>query len=46
MGKDKPRINIVVIGHTGSAKSTTIGPLIYKCGGLDKRTIEKFEGGC
>jgi elongation factor 1-alpha len=26
-----------------SGKSTTTGHLIYKCGGIDKRTIEKFE---
>jgi hypothetical protein len=25
------------------SKSTTTGHLIYKCGGIDKRTIEKFE---
>src|ERR1700722_6522192 len=24
-------------------KSTTTGHLIYKCGGIDKRTIEKYE---
>ena len=24
-------------------QSTTTGHLIYKCGGIDKRTIEKFE---
>jgi len=41
--KDKPHINIVVIGHVDSGKSTTTGHLIYKCGGIDKRTIEKFE---
>jgi len=28
----------VIIG-----KSTTIGHLIYKCGGIDQKTIEKFE---
>uniref|UniRef100_A0A8P0TLZ7 Elongation factor 1-alpha n=2 Tax=Canis lupus familiaris TaxID=9615 RepID=A0A8P0TLZ7_CANLF len=39
MGKEK----IVVIGHLDSGKSTTTGHLIYKCGGIDKRTIEKFE---
>jgi len=33
----------VVIGHVDSGKSTTTGHLIYKCGGIDKRTIEKFE---
>jgi len=42
-GKEKIHINIVVIGHVDSGKSTTTGHLIYKCGGIDKRTIEKFE---
>jgi len=43
MPKDKVHINIVVIGHVDSGKSTSTGHLIYKCGGIDKRTIEKFE---
>jgi len=43
MGKEKFHINIVVIGHVDSGKSTTTGHLIYKCGGIDKRTIDKFE---
>ena len=43
MGKEKFHINIVVIGHVDSGKSTTTGHLIYKCGGIDKRVIEKFE---
>jgi len=51
MGKEKEKgkeegkenINIVVIGHVDSGKSTTTGHLIYKCGGIDKLTIEKFE---
>jgi GTPase SAR1 family protein len=43
MGKEKTHINLVVIGHVDSGKSTTTGHLIYKCGGIDKRTIEKFE---
>jgi elongation factor 1-alpha len=43
MGKEKTHINVVVIGHVDSGKSTTTGHLIYKCGGIDKRTIEKFE---
>ena len=43
MGSEKPHINIVVIGHVDSGKSTTTGHLIYKSGGIDKRTIEKFE---
>ena len=40
---EKPHVNIVVIGHVDSGKSTTTGHLIYKCGGIDKRSIEKFE---
>ena len=43
MGKEKFHVNIVVIGHVDSGKSTTTGHLIYQCGGIDKRTIEKFE---
>ena len=43
MPKEKVHINIVVIGHVDAGKSTTTGHLIYKCGGIDKRTIEKFE---
>jgi elongation factor 1-alpha len=43
MGKEKLHVNLVVIGHVDSGKSTTTGHLIYKCGGIDKRTIEKFE---
>ena len=39
----KVHINIVVIGHVDSGKSTSTGHMIYKCGGIDKRTIEKFE---
>uniref|UniRef100_A0A9I9DZ68 Tr-type G domain-containing protein n=1 Tax=Cucumis melo TaxID=3656 RepID=A0A9I9DZ68_CUCME len=43
MGKEKTHINIVVIGHVDSGKSTTTGHLIYKLGGIDKRVIERFE---
>ncbi|RLN49791.1 hypothetical protein BBJ29_004305, partial [Phytophthora kernoviae] len=42
MGKEKTHISLVVIGHVDAGKSTTTGHLIYKCGGIDKRTIEKF----
>ena len=41
--KDKLNISIVVIGHVDAGKSTSTGHLIYKCGGIDKRAIEKFE---
>ncbi|CAH8487105.1 unnamed protein product [Schistosoma rodhaini] len=43
MPSDKEHINIVVIGHVDSGKSTTTGHLIFKCGGIDKRAIEKYE---
>jgi elongation factor 1-alpha len=43
MGKEKGHINLVVIGHVDAGKSTTTGHLIYKCGGIDKRIIEKLE---
>ncbi|KAF6339760.1 hypothetical protein mRhiFer1_008037 [Rhinolophus ferrumequinum] len=43
MGEEKTHVNIIVIGHVDSSKSTIPGHLIYKCGGIDKRTIEKFE---
>jgi elongation factor 1-alpha len=43
MPKEKTHVNLVVIGHVDAGKSTTTGHLIYKCGGIDKRTIEKFE---
>jgi elongation factor 1-alpha len=43
MAKDKPHINIVVIGHVDAGKSTATGHLIYLCGGVDQRTLEKFQ---
>ncbi|KAJ7733354.1 translation elongation factor 1a [Mycena metata] len=43
MGKEKTHVNVVLIGHVDSGKSTTTGHLIYKCGGILKRTIEKYE---
>lgn len=43
MGKEKTHINLVVIGHVDSGKSTTTGHLIADCGGFDARTLEKFK---
>lgn len=43
MAKDKPHINIVVIGHVDAGKSTATGHLIYLSGGIDQRTLEKFQ---
>lgn len=39
----KVHLNLVVIGHVDSGKSTSTGHLIYKCGGIDQRTIDKME---
>jgi elongation factor 1-alpha len=41
--KEKIHVSIVVIGHVDSGKSTSTGHMIYKCGGIDQRTIDKFE---
>ena len=41
--KQKPHINLVVIGHVDAGKSTSTGHMIYKCGGIEKRVMEKFE---
>ena len=43
MPKERAHINIVVIGHFDSGKSTTTDHLIYKCGGIDEWMVEKFE---
>merc|ERR1712159_36954 len=41
--KAKQLINLVVIGHVDSGKSTTTGHLVYKCGGIPERTLEKLK---
>jgi elongation factor 1-alpha len=41
--KNKTHINLVVIGHVESGKSTLTGHLIFKCGARDKRYLEKLE---
>ena len=43
MEKEKNNLSLVVIGHVDAGKSTTAGHLIYKCGGISKRVIEKYE---
>ena len=43
MPKEKVHINLVVIGHVDSGKSTTTGHLIYELGGIEKRILEKYE---
>jgi elongation factor 1-alpha len=41
--KEKPSMNIVVIGHVDSGKSTTTGHLIVKCGGVPPKVLEKIQ---
>jgi elongation factor 1-alpha len=41
--KDKLHINVVVIGHVNSGKSTTAGHLIYKCGWIDPLIVDRCE---
>jgi translation elongation factor EF-1alpha len=41
--KEKIHCNLVVVGHVDAGKSTTTGHIIFKCGGISKRQIEKFE---
>ncbi|XP_076014053.1 elongation factor 1-alpha-like [Genypterus blacodes] len=43
MAKEKIHVNLVIIGHVDSGKSTTTGHLVYKCGGIDQRRLEKVE---
>lgn len=41
--EDRPHVSLVVIGHVDAGKSTATGHLIYKCGGVDAKTIDKYE---
>jgi len=40
-GRD--HLNIVFIGHIDAGKSTLAGQILFLTGGVDKRTIEKYE---
>ena len=39
----KPHLNIVFIGHVDAGKSTMGGNILFLCGMVDKRTMEKYE---
>ena len=39
----QPEINLVVIGHVDSGKSTLMGHLLYKLGTVNKKQMRKFE---
>ncbi|KAI0650278.1 eukaryotic polypeptide chain release factor 3 [Trametes meyenii] len=42
-GHIKEHLNVVFIGHVDAGKSTMGGNLLYICGMVDKRTMEKYE---
>merc|ERR1712060_175093 len=39
----RPHMNVVFIGHVDAGKSTTCGNILYLCGCVDDRTIEKYK---
>jgi len=41
--KEKPHLNLVIIGHVDHGKSTTIGHLFYDAGVVSEKTIQQFE---
>jgi len=40
---NKPHVSIVVAGHVDSGKSTTVGHLIFKQGGISDREMKKLQ---
>ena len=42
MAREKPHLNLVVVGHVDHGKSTLFGHLLYKLGVVDERTVNKF----
>ena len=43
MEKEKKHMSIATLGHVDCGKSTTMGNLAYKLGGVHFKTIEKYE---
>ena len=41
--KEKPHLNLVVIGHIDHGKSTTVGHLFFLTGAVDERTAKVYE---
>ncbi len=39
MAREKPHLNLVVVGHVDHGKSTLFGHLLYKLGVVDDRTV-------
>jgi len=41
--RDKPHINLIIIGHVDHGKSTSIGHLFYDAGAIPEKQIRDFE---
>lgn len=42
-GKEKPHLNLIIIGHVDHGKSTGIGHLFYDAGAVSEKVIKDFE---
>jgi len=42
-GKEKPHLNLIIIGHVDHGKSTSIGHLFYDAGAVSEKQIKDFE---
>ncbi len=41
--REKPHINLIIIGHVDHGKSTSIGHLFYDAGAIPEKTLKDFE---
>ncbi len=41
--KEKPHLNLVVIGHVDHGKSTLVGHILYRLGLVDQKTLQMLE---
>jgi len=42
-GKEKPHLNLIIIGHVDHGKSTSIGHMFYDAGAISEKVIKDFE---
>ncbi|HUS78488.1 MAG TPA: translation elongation factor EF-1 subunit alpha [Patescibacteria group bacterium] len=42
-GREKPHLNLIIIGHVDHGKSTSIGHLFYDAGAISEKVIKDFE---
>jgi GTPase len=40
---EKDKLNLVIIGHVDSGKSTLMGHLLVKTGRVDQKTLHKYK---